>query len=702
MTPLEFAARKALEELKLARERLELDREIAAKPPAPGPIGPQGERGLQGEPGPQGPAGGPQGLKGERGDQGVTGDRGESGPQGPKGERGTAGTNGDKGPPGDKGDRGDFGATGAAGRDGARGDSGERGPKGDPGLVWRGQYSHGTEYAATDAVFHNGSSWVALRTTTGTTPTQGPFWDLLAQRGDNGANGWSPSGSEGGGASTADAVSVVPAGNLASTDVQAALEELQTDVDVLTADAIAQQTEIDATARKTTAALTYYVDAALGSDSNPGTSLLPFATIPAAIAAIPTDVHHLVTVNVAAGNYGGFAIRGFNIAQHDSTPAGINVVSPLITATIGSGSTTGTITSKTNGSLSTPSFFILNDTTQSWTVDALIGLIVEITSGTGLGQQATIITNTATSLEVTAVSFGGATTGSGYTIKDRGAVVNTAAALPLQIGSLTALGTYGAHVSGNRSAAYGTMIQIDGFKFALNANFAIRCEDSSALRVERCSLALSGATSGLGASTLRLDGPGFVAVSKTFINTAGGKDGVSIFGSGLNVTFSTSIVVGVGTHQFSLGADGTVNFTGCSISGGGIGFSVTEGAILIQGSRVSSTSSQAVRIISNNATGSRSAPAVMISLSGASISNCGTAISASGLAFVDASVGLVIGTGNTNGITLTHGARMQVSAGSTVTGTTEVSIDGTTTTLAAMRAASPKLLNNAYNTVIYE
>ncbi len=170
--------------------------------------GPQGDRGLQGE---QGVAG----IPGVDGQHGRDGERGADGIPGRNGEHGIDGQRGEQGP------RGDSGARGLEGRAGA---------DGPPGIVWKGHFSFGTTYAPGDAVAHQGSSWIA-KLTTGDTPSEGVFWDVVAQRGDNGPAGWASESS--GGASTADAVSVAPGGNLESEDVQAALEELQGDIDNL-------------------------------------------------------------------------------------------------------------------------------------------------------------------------------------------------------------------------------------------------------------------------------------------------------------------------------------------------------------------------------------------------------------------------------------------------------------------------------------
>jgi hypothetical protein len=59
--------------------------------------------------------------------------------------------------------------------------------KGDKGLNWKGAYINTTPYLKDDAVFYNGSSYVALQNSTGNLPTNTTFWSILAQKGDNGS-----------------------------------------------------------------------------------------------------------------------------------------------------------------------------------------------------------------------------------------------------------------------------------------------------------------------------------------------------------------------------------------------------------------------------------------------------------------------------------------------------------------------------------
>lgn len=221
----EFDKRARAVELALRVREFERSAPVKGDRGDVGPVGPPGPEGRQGERGAQGDSGptGPRGIQGERGGPG---ERGEQGIQGPEGQRGETGPQGDQGVRGDVGPVGPVGPQGERGTDGAagtRGETGEQGTKGE-GFTWRGEWHGGTAYVARDVVQHLGSSWVALRPSSGLAPAPGSGdWDLMAKRG---SDGWGSVTAEGGGASTAADVEVTPAGNIESTDAQAALEEL--------------------------------------------------------------------------------------------------------------------------------------------------------------------------------------------------------------------------------------------------------------------------------------------------------------------------------------------------------------------------------------------------------------------------------------------------------------------------------------------
>lgn len=77
--------------------------------------------------------------------------------------------------------KGDTGATGATGSTGATGATGA------VGLTWKGTYSAGTAYVPNDGVEYNGSSYVCKLASTGNAPTNTTYFDLIAQKGADGA-----------------------------------------------------------------------------------------------------------------------------------------------------------------------------------------------------------------------------------------------------------------------------------------------------------------------------------------------------------------------------------------------------------------------------------------------------------------------------------------------------------------------------------
>lgn len=60
------------------------------------------------------------------------------------------------------------------------------------GYVQAGEYDSETVYTAGQVVTYNGSSYVAKQTTVGNLPTDTDYWQLVAAKGDNGEDGFSP------------------------------------------------------------------------------------------------------------------------------------------------------------------------------------------------------------------------------------------------------------------------------------------------------------------------------------------------------------------------------------------------------------------------------------------------------------------------------------------------------------------------------
>ena len=128
-----------------------------------------------------GPIQGPPGPPGATGPQGPVGATGLTGPQGATGATGATGAAGTAGAQGPKGDKGDPGATGATGATGLQGPAGTTGATGAPGA----------------------------------TGAQGP-------KGDTGATG--PAGT-----TVASGVTFTPGGDIAASNVQGAINELDSE-----------------------------------------------------------------------------------------------------------------------------------------------------------------------------------------------------------------------------------------------------------------------------------------------------------------------------------------------------------------------------------------------------------------------------------------------------------------------------------------
>lgn len=219
-----------------------------------GPAGPQGPQGYAGAdstvPGPPGPQGltGPEGQAGPQGVPGPTGSQGAMGPQGPIGLTGAASTvpgpTGPAGPQGIQGPQGDPGPTGAAstvpGPAGATGPAGPEGPQGPRGADSEVPGPAGPQgpQGATGATGSQGPAGVQ-----GVPGVQGPQ-GVKGDTGDQGPIGGSfpdaPSDgtaynrknatwvADAGGGSAAS-VTFAPAGNIAATNVQAAIAEVDTE-----------------------------------------------------------------------------------------------------------------------------------------------------------------------------------------------------------------------------------------------------------------------------------------------------------------------------------------------------------------------------------------------------------------------------------------------------------------------------------------
>jgi len=138
---------------------------------------------------------GPQGPAGPTGAQGPKGATGATGPAGPTGPSGATGPTGAQGPKGATGSTGPAGPTGPSGPTGATGPAGPTGPIGPAGLTWEGAWVSNLGYRGNDAVYYNGSSYVAVQTIPAGQAPPSTGWSLLSEEGSAGATG--PAGPQG-------------------------------------------------------------------------------------------------------------------------------------------------------------------------------------------------------------------------------------------------------------------------------------------------------------------------------------------------------------------------------------------------------------------------------------------------------------------------------------------------------------------------
>ncbi len=454
---------------------------------------------------------------------------------------------------------------------------------------------------------------------------------------------------------------------------------------------------------QTTAALNLYVDPT-GSDSNACTSTGTAAclTIQGAIDKVPKTILDPVIVTVGAGNFAGAYVAGFTVGKPRSVAAGayLSLLGTLATSTdLATGSATGTFTSGTAGTSSPAVFGTGVMTGQTWTVNDLRGRFVEVTGGTGSGQIRVVQSNTADTITI-AGTWTAVTGTSTFAIRDSVSVVNSGVVVPVQINAVVGTAAIGFVIYDNLAeVGVGTtsaLVGVENMRIA-TAN-GIQITNTSKSLIRQCQFIVGA--SGIGIRLLSLSSValyssyfdassglyGFYSVSSSgpqFLSTSlirGGIAGLAVSDAGngfnvLGVAIEASTSYGVWVN----GPISKSQFNGVRIDCGGVGTGI------------------AILFGSSNGTMGGSIAGI-----GGDISNCPTAISATGTHHLSLA-SVWSGTGNTTAISLTEGAALKLSSTSTITGTTELSIDGTTYTIAQMRALSPKIISNlAHGTRVYE
>lgn len=461
---------------------------------------------------------------------------------------------------------------------------------------------------------------------------------------------------------------------------------------------------------QTSAALNLFVDST-GNDGNACTSSGTAAclTIQGAIDKIPKYVKHPVTVTVGSGNFAGATITGFNVQWPADPAVGSYILLQGTWANVSpaTGTATGTATAGSAGSVVT--FGTLTDSGQTWTTDNLKGKFVRIATGTGANQRKVIASNTATAITIVG-TWTAPASGSTYVIEEPATVCNapkdTGATLSGMVMTANSAGNGQCFGIWGNAGWGGDVISLRALKLSQTTAVGVYIRGANAQVGLRW---IHGTHTGTGVANAVLfarGGYGSVIESYFSFSATNSTNVISTTDVGASVISVSGVKSEGGTGCVSLGSAGTVlSYTNSECSGTGnrgVNFAASGLATLqMSGVRIHDVPTG----IGNGLAGAFVHMPHSLQITSADISTTTTAIDLSVGAFAFCNLQAVTGTGNTTGLKIARGNRCVVGSGVTLTGTTEISLDGTSTTLAALRAASPKALPSPaslYGTAIFE
>ena len=444
-------------------------------------------------------------------------------------------------------------------------------------------------------------------------------------------------------------------------------------------------------------------------DGTIGNPLQTFAGIRNKIRSTWREVGYLITVIPAAGNYPtGPLLTGLTFVPLDETqPVGVFVNGPWANATVATGTATGTLTSVTAGTSAPAVPTVVADSTQSWTSNDLADKFLAVN-----GNYWPIVSNTGTTITLAGpVSV----TTSTYAIVEGSAVVtgSTAVFPPIPAaGAATATPKQASIVihSNNMGRLPGTLgtppavIRIEGIKVApssagagYNSLFAV----GSSIIVNRCFL---GGTAASGNRIEFTVDSGRSQLTNSVVKTNASSNGLAVSGVGAfnadgNVfTSYASGAIAMVVGGLAPGSNLIASANNCTIkSHTTAGINIASQTVLTLSGTTITGAGQGVRYrLADNSLGNGFVNATGLAIN----SSSGAALDFTGPILLQA--GTVTGTGNTVGWSLGQGTKMKVGSASTLTGTTEISLDGTSYTLSTMRGNSPKLISSTYFTVMWE
>lgn len=156
--------------------------------------------------------------------------------------------------------------------------------------------------------------------------------------------------------------------------------------------------------------LTLYVETTGNDENGTGTKNSPYKTIQKALDYLRNfKIKSQVDIQVGEGIFDGFVYPSYNADTAGPTASSVRLNGTMIPAKLTTGTYNGIITSGTS--------FLINDSTQSWTINELKGKFIKLSNSSTYG---IIYSNTENSI---IAHVGGATSGVGYEIFDIGTTI---------------------------------------------------------------------------------------------------------------------------------------------------------------------------------------------------------------------------------------------------------------------------------------
>lgn len=465
---------------------------------------------------------------------------------------------------------------------------------------------------------------------------------------------------------------------------------------------------------ETTEGLTVFCDPT-GSDSNYGTADAPFRQPQAAFNSLPKNLRHPVKIKLAPGTYAGCVVSGTNVLPSATSTTDTSyfhiegTMSDVTAADLTPA--TGTLTAWT--AQSNQVFPVATDSTKNFTVNEFEGKYLQITSGTGsvptlnTPNMWLITSNTATTITCTGPGVTNPTAGSGYKIVSPGTFFTSAVTPSSGINNPASTAQFFGPTGVVFTQNFGVSFTVSNCEFTLGPSLT-RGITTGEQRVRAMCCRFNGGTgalnamasnasTGLNGGVLMFECYSVMPTTNVHYSYSTGGGSVSLCAPALTGCYLKSGLIGCSFGGMAAGPaiNGTL-FKGMTNSG------VTMNA-MAQGQFVNSRfDGTTIGINSAEATSSGMGMA-SIGLAGVDISNCTTGIALSA-AYSSVVLNNVTGTLNTTGLNISRGARAAIASNVTLTGSTnEILIDGVQSTLAAMRAATPKLIQDPnYGTCFYQ